>query len=89
MKIIYHAILDGKLEITHRDGTRTIIDDIVPTAITHDVDRHGLVAYIKVARLSQHQNVTRPYDVWRLRYNYTNANTVYVWKGKERTGNYK
>lgn len=78
MKIIYHAILDGKLEITHRDGTGTIIGDIVLIAITHGGDRHGLVAYISVARLSLHQNVTRPYDVWRLRYNYTNANTVYV-----------
>lgn len=37
MKIIYHAILDGKLDITHRDVTNNKSDKVL-TAITHSVE---------------------------------------------------
>lgn len=60
MKVIYHAILDGKFYDV------ITISDIL--RITHGVESTWFGSrHIR----SRHQNVTQPYDVWRLRYNYS------------------
>lgn len=52
MKIIHHAILDGKLDITHRDVTNNKSDKVL-TAITHSVESTWFGSrHISVARLS-------------------------------------